>query len=290
MRRLPLPTGALLGALIFGGATSHAATITYGFGDEYWIKSGTAFSTAFPGATGTAAASGVYQETATGGSPVITELLATSFSTGSHTVPISGEFTQNDGGSALVINGWSSLLFNATTTPSYKIGAVQSNPAAISLQYLTGATVNTSTGAFSGTVSAFNLDSINLYTAAYGTATSYIVEGLLGDVVEYSEQICNNGPQYAVGPVNGSCGPYNPTATVPFNWSDIDTVEFGYMSGGVFHTGWPTNGTLDMTNIAIDTNLAPVPEPISIALLGVGLLGIGLIRHRRSHPTGGLIG
>ena len=91
MRQLLLPTFALLGALIVGGAAAHAATITYNFGDEYWFKAGTAFSTAFSGAAGTASVSGVYQETATGGSPVITELMATSFTSGFHTTPIQGE-------------------------------------------------------------------------------------------------------------------------------------------------------------------------------------------------------
>ena len=65
-----------------------------------------------------------------------------------------------------------------------------------------------------------------------------------------------------------------------FNWSDIDTVEFGYMSGGVFQTGWPTGGTLDMTNINLSPYSAPVPEPTSITLLGLGLLGLGFIKRR----------
>jgi hypothetical protein len=73
----------------------------------------------------------------------------------------------------------------------------------------------------------------------------------------------HNGNQYAIVPVAGSCGAYNQTTTVPFNWSDIDAVEFGYMNGGVFRTGWPSDGTLNMTNIVIGPTIPAVPEPLS---------------------------
>ncbi|HEY2615816.1 MAG TPA: PEP-CTERM sorting domain-containing protein [Acetobacteraceae bacterium] len=278
------------GAVIVGVGcpSAQAAPYTYNFSDEYWLKAGQAFSSVFAGATGSASVQGLYQETATGSSPVITELHATSYLiTGNNrfnTTPILGEFTQNDGSSALVLTGWTSTVFNsgANGVSHFQINRVESNPAAISLQYLTGATVNTSSGAFTGMATAFNLDSIDLSTAV-GTATGYVVEGLLGGAVKYSEQICTNGNQYAVAPVSGSCGPYIQTATVPFNWSDIDTVEFGYInqSTNQFTTGWPNGGTLDMTNIVIDPNIAPVPEPMSTALLATGLIGLSLARRRR---------
>ena len=283
MKRVLLSGSVLAGLLAGAMAPAHATTYT--FADEYWLKAGTAFSTVFAGATGNAGAQGLYQETTTGGSPVITQLSTTAFNVGSgnhfNTTPVQGEFTQNDGGSAVTLSGWTSTLFNSGSSApaSFEINKVELNPAAISLQYLTGATVNSVTGVFTGTAAAFNLNSIDLSTAV-GTATGYIVEGLLAGVAIYADQVCTNGNQYAVTTVGGTCGAYNPTATVPFNWSDIDTVEFGYMSGGVFQTGWPTGGTLDMTNINLSPYSAPVPEPTSITLLGLGLLGLGFIKRR----------
>lgn len=272
--------GTILAPAALGSVSANATPYTYGFSDEYYVSTQAEFNTLFGSGTSGYTTAGLYQETRTTPTATVVQLTAGTLGFGNGKVSnlnMPGEFTQNDGGSGIVINGWTQ--FNFGTTNGAKAGSVVSNPAAISLQYKTGMT-----GALTGgTLTAFNLISMNL--SAPGAATGYVVEGLLGGTggtVEYQEQVCTNGNQYAVAPVNGTCGAYNQTATVPFNWSDIDTVEFGYESGGVFHTGWPSNGTLNMTNIVIDPTIAAVPEPMSIALLGLGIAGMGIMRRRGS--------
>ena len=101
--------------------------------------------------------------------------------------------------------------------------------------------MNSTTGAFTGTAAAFNLTSIDLSTAV-GTATGYVVEGLLAgpwNTANKSAPTATNMPLLLlVVPV----GAYIQTATVPFNWTDIDTFEFGYINQGTgsFVPGWPT--------------------------------------------------
>jgi hypothetical protein len=51
----------------------------------------------------------------------------------------------------------------------------------------------------------------------------------------------------------------------------------------LFTSGSSTAGALNMDNVEINDRLpAPVPEPISIAMLGVGLISLGIIKRRRS--------
>jgi hypothetical protein len=294
MKRILLLRTVLAATVLAASIPAHA--YVYTLGDEYWFKAGTAFSSVWAGATGTAAIQGIYQETTTGATPTIVQLSTTAFLTGNtnpsnnNKATVTGEFTQNDGSSAITFSSWETSSFktkgNSTgglPVVTQQINKVLSNPAT-SIQYLTGATVNPTTGVFSGTVAAFNLNSIDL-SADVRTATSYVVEGLLDGVVKYSELVCTNGnTDYQIGPANGACGASHPTTTVSFNWTNIDTFEFGVIDQGVFHTGWPTSDTLIMDNINITPyTAAAVPEPVSLALLGVGLFGLGLTR-RRSQP------
>ena len=105
LRHLLLATTVML----CGGGAAHAYTFT--FDDICFMQSGRAFSqcTAFTGASGTAPATAVYQETTTGASPVITRL--TTGTTGA----FGGEYIQNTSPGAtqaLIINGFSSTLAN----------------------------------------------------------------------------------------------------------------------------------------------------------------------------------
>jgi PEP-CTERM motif len=50
----------------------------------------------------------------------------------------------------------------------------------------------------------------------------------------------------------------------------------------LFTSGSSTGGALNMDNVEINDPLpAPVPEPISIAMLGVGLIGLGIVKRPR---------
>ncbi len=69
----------------------------------------------------------------------------------------------------------------------------------------------------------------------------------------------------------GGFASFTPFAiTAGFN-PGVNTIDFL-----VNNDGGPTGLRVEMTGTA-----AAVPEPISLAVLGVGLLGIGLIRHRK---------
>ena len=84
----------------------------------------------------------------------------------------------------------------------------------------------------------------------------------------------------------------NPTGSVVYNSVDYADYTYSYTgdlaSGitGSFSIGSPY--ALDMgtdpgtLNFAVAVDLAPVPEPISAALFGAGLLGLGIIRRRRA--------
>lgn len=257
-------------------APAHASTI-YTLSDEYWLKAGTAFNTVWAGATGSAGTQGVYQETATGPSPIITQLTTTNFTGtgfGFYNAPVPGAFAQNDGGSALLLNGWaSSVLFKYSTTTSLQInnggtgttitgvhnsvvpGGTGTN---LNFQYLTGASVNAVTGVMTGTKTAFNFNSVNLSCA--GCAIGFTLEGLLNGVVVDTASESING--------------YADWTTISPGWTNVDTIVFTNIGG--------SPGALEMRNINISPVVPTVPEPMTLALLGTSLLGLGMVHRKRA--------
>ncbi|MBI5446512.1 MAG: PEP-CTERM sorting domain-containing protein [Deltaproteobacteria bacterium] len=73
------------------------------------------------------------------------------------------------------------------------------------------------------------------------------------------------------------------------NILDVDLASFGVPTDGTITslslrlTDWGEWGSADISAVA-GINSAPVPEPVSMLLLGVGTLGLGVARFRKKRP------
>jgi hypothetical protein len=106
----------------------------------------------------------------------------------------------------------------------------------------------------------FTLNSAYM-TAAWRDNLSVTVTGLLNNVVVDTKTFLLSAT--------------TPTLET-FGWSGINKVELT-ATGGTKHVGYTGTGT----QVAVDNLLINAPEPGTLALLGAGLAGLGVVRRRR---------
>ena len=123
-----------------------------------------------------------------------------------------------------------------------------------------------------GTTTPFTFNGFDLHTYGAGTATRFMLEGL---------DAANHVLDSAILTVVGNATQSYTTETL--NWTGVTTVAIvsGNNASGAPVADWDDN-TLSMDNVVINAPVPRIPEPVSIAVLATGLIGLAIARLERA--------
>ncbi|HEY0420943.1 MAG TPA: PEP-CTERM sorting domain-containing protein, partial [Acetobacteraceae bacterium] len=120
----------------------------------------------------------------------------------------------------------------------------------------------------------------NVFNLALGGFIRFAVGGSTTPFTFNSFDLSGSGTiqirgELNLNPVAGDLATINLTSTpttYTFDWTGIDTVDF--------ISGFTNINQMKMDNIRINDPVTAAPEPASLAILGVSLAGLGMIRRR----------
>jgi hypothetical protein len=133
---------------------------------------------------------------------------------------------------------------------------------------------------FPSTTVAFSM----LTASGVGNKPAGLIDGVTNFYADWNGSVPNSLPLVASqAPFNAGCpgcGPVQHWQGVNFTGLSAGSYQFTYVPIASPSAEWSLlstnmNGIFDLTSI-----INPVPEPVSMALLGVGLLGIGVARRK----------
>jgi hypothetical protein len=248
---------ALVAIAALWGASARATT--FDFTDEYYFSepgqngcNTTQWRAAFGSGAGACPhQSGIYQETNTNtANPTIVRLASSG---------APGEFVQNtvpNASKGLQLFGWGASLNNATSLANniYNVA----NPFNGSVLYFRYETNVTGDLFSNGTTTAFDFNAITFKGALGQTFT---LDAYLGGVLQDRIVLTGTGG----------------FTTYTENWANVDTVAFDNTVANPINC----TGCIYLGSIGINDPMPRVPEPMSMALLGAGLIGLGVVRRMR---------